>query len=195
MDASFVNAAYKNNTFPAADPWFAGKPANYYYYGHLMVGLYGHWLGVPPEYAYNLAAGTWPALTFILVFGIVFNLVGRSLPALIAAFLATMAGSVKSFIQIAVNLRLQGGPADPKDFREDYIPHDGLTGYFADAWEQLKAAFSLLPLVVGKGVDRLPGHMGPGLSQASPRRASEYPLRIRCLFLEAQPDHQEFGGL
>ncbi len=154
MDASFVNAAYKNNTFPAADPWFAGTPANYYYYGHLMVGLYGRWLGVPPEYAYNLAAGTWPALTFILIFGIVFNLVGRSLPALIAAFLATMAGSVKSFIQIAVNLasglHLAGGPADPKEFREGYVPHDGLSGYFADAWEQLKAAFSLFPLVFGK---------------------------------------------
>ena len=150
MDASFVNAAYKNDSFPAADPWYAGKPANYYYYGHLMVGLYGRWLGVPPEYTYNLAAGTWPALTFVLVFGIVFNLVGRSLPALIAAFLTTMAGSVKSFIQIAVNLRMEGGPVDPKDFREGYAPHDGLSGYFADAWEQMKAAFSLFPTVLGK---------------------------------------------
>lgn len=150
MDASFVNAAYKNNTFPVADPWYAGKPANYYYYGHLMVGLYGRWLGVPPEYAYNLAAGTWPALTFVLVFGIVFNLVGRSLPALIAAFLATMAGNVKSFIQIAVNLHVDGGPVDPKEFREGYVPHDGLSGYFTDAWEQLLAAFSLFPKVFDK---------------------------------------------
>ena len=115
-----------------------------------MVGLYGHWLGVPPEYAYNLAAGTWPALTFVLIFGIVFNLVGHRLAALIAAFLATMAGSVKSFIQIAANLHVPGGPADPKEFREDYVPHDGLAGYFPDAWEQLKAAFSLFPQVFGK---------------------------------------------
>jgi YYY domain-containing protein len=142
MDASFVSAAYKNETFPAVDPWFAGKPVNYYYYGQLMVGLFGRWVGAPPEYAYNLGAATWPALVFILVFGIVINTIGCKLGALIAAFLATMAGSGKTFFQLGANLHVAGGPADPKEFRESYVPH-GLPGYFADAWEQIKAAFWL----------------------------------------------------
>lgn len=150
MDASFVNAAYKNLSFPAADPWYAGRPANYYYYGHLIVGLFGRWVGAPPEYAYNLAAGTWPSLVFMLIFGIVFNLSGSRLGGLIAGFLATMAGSVKAFIQIAANLHVPGGPADPKEFRENYIPHDGLVGYLNDAWVQIKAALGLFPEVWSK---------------------------------------------
>lgn len=150
MDASFVNAAYKNESFPAVDPWYAGRPANYYYYGHLIVGLFGRWVGAPPEYTYNLAAGTWPALVFMLIFGIVYNLSGSRLGAMIAGFLGTMAGSVKSFIQIAVNLHVAGGPVDPKEFRDNYTPHDGLPGYLSDVWRQIEAAFSLFPAVQAK---------------------------------------------
>ncbi|NUN97671.1 MAG: glycosyltransferase family 39 protein, partial [Candidatus Omnitrophica bacterium] len=149
MDISFVNAAYKNPTFPAVDPWFAGRHINYYYYGHAVVGLFGKSVGVPPEYAYNLAAGSWPALVFVLVFGLVLNLTNSKLGGLLGAFLATMAGTGKSFIQIAANLRAPGGPIEPKLFRENYVPHDGLSGYFADVWEQLRAAFSLTGDVFG----------------------------------------------
>jgi len=147
MDASFVNAVYQSESFPAPDPWYAGVKINYYYYGHVIVGIFGRFVGVSPDAAYNLAAATWPALVFCLVFGVVFNLTRSRLGGLIGGFLASMAGNGKSFFQLTANIARREGsgslPAEPKTFREGYSPHDGLGGYFADAWDQISAAFAV----------------------------------------------------
>jgi YYY domain-containing protein len=147
MDASFLNAAYKTETFPAEDPWFAGVPINYYYYGQTVVGLFGKWIGVSPDYAYNLSVATWPALVFILIFGMVYNLTRSRLGGVIAGFLATMAGNGKAYFQLAGNLRPEGGLKEPKIFREQYVPQEGLTGYLGDAWGQIWEGIKIFPEV------------------------------------------------
>lgn len=143
MDASFVSAAYQTKTFPAMDPWYAGVPINYYYYGHIIVGLFGKWVGVAPEFAYNLACATWPAMLFSVICGLVWNLSGSRLGGLIGGFLAIFAGNGKVFFQLAANLSGSGGTADPKVFRDTYPADGGLSGYFADVWEQVQSAFLL----------------------------------------------------
>jgi len=65
MDMGFFAVLDQSPGLPPQDPWFAGMPANYYWFGFLpYVGLARFSLAVP-TLAYNLACATVPAVTFL----------------------------------------------------------------------------------------------------------------------------------
>ena len=73
MDFGFMNAIVKSATFPPNDPWLAGQPINYYYFGYVMMASLSLLSGVPTEYGFNLANASLAALTALGSFSFVFN--------------------------------------------------------------------------------------------------------------------------
>ncbi len=75
MDFGFLNAVLYSKSFPPEDPWLAGHPVSYYYFGHLMMAFLVKLTGVASPAGYNLAVATIPALlaagTFTLVSALV----------------------------------------------------------------------------------------------------------------------------
>lgn len=55
MELAFLSSVVYGSQIPPADPWFAGEPINYYYFGYLVMGGLAKLLGLPPEIAFNLA--------------------------------------------------------------------------------------------------------------------------------------------
>jgi YYY domain-containing protein len=68
MDMAFLNAANRADTFPPEDPWLAGADLNYYYLGHLAMGVLVKLTAVAPDHGYNLAVAALFALTATGVF-------------------------------------------------------------------------------------------------------------------------------
>ena len=68
MDMAFVNAANASSSFPPHDPWMAGEDLNYYYLGHLAMGIVIKVVGVRPDEGYNLALALLTALSATAVF-------------------------------------------------------------------------------------------------------------------------------
>lgn len=62
MDLAFLSACWRADSFPPADPWFAGETINYYYFGHALMAMVSRTLGIVPTTAYPLAVATLPAL-------------------------------------------------------------------------------------------------------------------------------------
>lgn len=54
MDLMYLNATMKSPSYPPEDPWLAGHPASYYYFGYLQGGLVSQAAGVPASTGYNL---------------------------------------------------------------------------------------------------------------------------------------------
>jgi len=54
MDFMYLNATLTSTTYPPKDPWLAGSPASYYYFGYLQVGVLTSASGVTPSTGYNL---------------------------------------------------------------------------------------------------------------------------------------------
>ncbi len=68
MDLLFLNAAMVAPEYPPHDPWLAGEPVSYYYFGYLQVGLLASIAGVPASTAYNLGlAATFASVASSLV--------------------------------------------------------------------------------------------------------------------------------
>ena len=68
MDMAFLSASNRAATFPPLDPWLAGADLNYYYVGHLAMGILVKLTAVEPSRGYNLAVATVLALTASAVF-------------------------------------------------------------------------------------------------------------------------------
>jgi YYY domain-containing protein len=68
MDMAFMNAIEVSSSFPPDDPWMAGETINYYYLGHLLLGMPAHLLGLAPGTGYNLALAALFALSATAVF-------------------------------------------------------------------------------------------------------------------------------
>lgn len=68
MDMMLVNATLASDAMPPHDPWLSGTDLNYYYLGHLMMGLLIRLTGVEPTVGYNLAFAALLALTITAAF-------------------------------------------------------------------------------------------------------------------------------
>ena len=75
MELAFLNAIRRSATFPPHDPWLAGYPISYYYFGYVMAATLIKLSGVPAAVGFNVMIGLLFALTVVGAFGITYNLV------------------------------------------------------------------------------------------------------------------------
>ncbi|MBM3943301.1 MAG: hypothetical protein FJ316_10340 [SAR202 cluster bacterium] len=109
MDLAFLNAVLRSPHFPPEDPWLAGHPISYYYFGHLMMAFLVKLTAVPSSAGYNLAVALVAALTAAASFGLVHNLArlagvksGAALAgALLAPVLVTVLGNLEGVLEFA----------------------------------------------------------------------------------------------
>lgn len=94
MDFSFLTVLTRSETLPPPDPWMAGFPLNYYYFGHFLVATLTKLTGVLPQFAYNLAFALWPALVLVLIFSLLYNLTKRYFAGVIGVVFATVLGNL-----------------------------------------------------------------------------------------------------
>ena len=78
MDFALLNASVQARYFPPEDPWLAGYPISYYYFGHMMMGFLTQITGIATNVSYNLSISLVPALAAAGVFGLTSNLVRLS---------------------------------------------------------------------------------------------------------------------
>jgi uncharacterized membrane protein len=55
MDLMYLNATLNSEEYPPKDPWLAGEPASYYYFGYLQSGVLTAVADVPASTGYNLS--------------------------------------------------------------------------------------------------------------------------------------------
>ncbi|MBI4306720.1 MAG: hypothetical protein HY678_10420, partial [Chloroflexi bacterium] len=76
MDFLFLNASAVAPAAPPEDPWLAGHPVAYYYFGYWMFGGMSMLTGVPTPVAFNLSLALLAAMSGGAVFSLVAGLVG-----------------------------------------------------------------------------------------------------------------------
>jgi YYY domain-containing protein len=70
MDFSFLNTLYRTETLPPPEPWFAGSPLMYTYFGHYVVAAIGKTLAIHPAVMYNLGIAVVAGLTAAALFAV-----------------------------------------------------------------------------------------------------------------------------
>lgn len=71
---AFLSSLLRNPGMPPADPWMAGMPIAYPYWGYLLVALPARAVGATAPVAYNLALAQGLALTGLASYGLIYNL-------------------------------------------------------------------------------------------------------------------------
>ncbi len=74
MDLALLNAAFRAEHFPPPDPWLAGHPVSYYYFGYLLTALLAKLAGTPTSVGYNLGLAAVFGLAAQGAFGLVYAL-------------------------------------------------------------------------------------------------------------------------
>ena len=100
MDYGFTQSILQGKYFPPLDMWFAGKPINYYYFGHLMMAVLTRLSGMSLGYSFNLMLVTIFAMCLTQSFAIGRQLLDR-LPktwvmggSLLIAYIVTLGGNL-----------------------------------------------------------------------------------------------------
>ncbi|MBI1818543.1 MAG: hypothetical protein HYR72_26460 [Deltaproteobacteria bacterium] len=101
MDFSFFNTLVRTDVMPPQDPWMAGKPFNYYYFGYLMFANLARLApGLPTQVSYNLCVATVAGLLASGVVALAWRLTRRWGFALLAGAMAVILGNLDGFIQV-----------------------------------------------------------------------------------------------
>ena len=100
MGISFFTAVYQSIHFPPYDPWLSGYHINYYYFGHVILGILAKLTGVPPGWSYNIAISLLFALTVTGVYGLGVGLTGKRVWGVAAALAAATLGNLHTFFYI-----------------------------------------------------------------------------------------------
>jgi len=133
MDFAFLNATMVSRHFPPQDPWLAGQPVSYYYFGYLIFGGLVRLTGVVNSVGYNLALVSVAALAAAAIFGLGMNLVrlaggsvrSAALCGLAAAFLLLGIANLESGLEL-----LRAGGKSSPDFWQ-WVGIKGLDGPMA----------------------------------------------------------------
>lgn len=80
MDFAILNALYRTEQFPAADPWMSGFSISYYYFGYLLLAMVAKLAGIPASVGYNLGVALVFALLLAGSYSLVFNLLSGLRP-------------------------------------------------------------------------------------------------------------------
>lgn len=79
MDLALLHAAWRTDRLPLQDPWYAGDPLPYYWFGYFLMAMLGHLSGVAPPVGYNLGLATVAGLAAQGAAGVVANLLAPRL--------------------------------------------------------------------------------------------------------------------
>lgn len=94
MDFAILKSVLRSDIFPPADPWFAGEPLNYYWFGHHSAALLCQIGNIPPQVGYNLMLSFLLATLFQTSCGLFLaGRIGLS-SALLGASMITLGGNM-----------------------------------------------------------------------------------------------------
>jgi YYY domain-containing protein len=96
MDFSFLNSLMRATTLPPPEPWFAGSPLQYNYFGHYTVAALGKTLHLDPAITFNLGIALVGGLTAAAAFAAGAAITFRWGSGLLAAFFVTLIGNLAS---------------------------------------------------------------------------------------------------
>ena len=100
MDLAILHALMRAETLPPPDPWFAGSPLHYTYFGHFVVAMLARLTNLHPGIAFNLGISLFGALTATAAFAAGSRLAGSARVGLLSTALA-MAGNVAGPLVLA----------------------------------------------------------------------------------------------
>ncbi len=93
MDSAIFTLLLRSPRLPPQDPWFAGYPLNYYFFGFLPYVFLTKAAQVAPSVAFNVATATVPALSFVAAAACGFLISQRKTGAYLAGTLTQLAGT------------------------------------------------------------------------------------------------------
>jgi len=99
MDYGFINSLLRSKYLPPYDMWFAGRPINYYWYGHFITAFLTKLSGIPSFVTYNLMLATILGLGLTSSFSISSSLV-KSLRSKISKRYIFAAGIISAFLLV-----------------------------------------------------------------------------------------------
>ncbi len=88
MDFSFLNTLLRSTELPPPEPWLAGTPLSYTYFGHFLAAAAGKLLGIHPGVLFNLAIAMTAALAASAILAAGAALGGRLRTGAVAVFFA-----------------------------------------------------------------------------------------------------------
>lgn len=94
MDFSFLNAITRATSLPPPEPWFAGSPLQYSYFGYYSIAALGKLLNIETGYLFNLGIGLIGGLTTVAAFAAGAALTQRWSTGAIAALFVTLIGNL-----------------------------------------------------------------------------------------------------
>ncbi|MBU0961862.1 MAG: DUF2298 domain-containing protein, partial [Proteobacteria bacterium] len=94
MDFGILKSVLRADIFPPIDPWFAGEPLNYYWFGHHSTALLCKIASIPPRVGYNLLLAFLLATVFQASCGLFLSGLMRLSNTLLGASMITLAGNI-----------------------------------------------------------------------------------------------------
>jgi YYY domain-containing protein len=111
MDFAFLNTLLRAETLPPPEPWLAGAPLSYTYFGHFVLAALGKLLGIHPGVLFNLGIAGVASLTACGVLAAGAALGGRLRTGAVAVLL-TLFWAPTSGVREAVSRLTSGQPLD-----------------------------------------------------------------------------------
>jgi YYY domain-containing protein len=94
MDFSFLNALTRATTLPPPEPWFAGSPLQYSYFGYYTVAALGKTLHLDPALTFNLGIALVAGLTAAAAFAVGAAITSHWQTGVLAAFFVALIGNL-----------------------------------------------------------------------------------------------------
>jgi YYY domain-containing protein len=156
MDFALLKSVLRGDGFPLSDPWYAGEPVNYYYFGHITAAVLNVLSGLPSEVFFNIAVALIFSLLTVGSFSLGYSLTRRASYGLLTSMLVVLVGNMDGFLQAVRSKVLH-----PFDwFRSSRIIPGTINEFpfFSFIWGDLHAyvlAFPLIPMVLAMGYNLL----------------------------------------
>ena len=147
MDFSFLNTLYRTQTLPPPEPWFAGSPLMYTYFGHYVVAAIGKLLAIHPAVMFNLGIAVVAGLTAAALFAVGSLLGGGwrlgATAAAVTMLLGNLSGVRELLLRRAVNFDYF--------WATSRVIHDTINEYpfWSLAFADLHAHLLVMPWAVG----------------------------------------------
>jgi len=100
MDFAFLNALLRTSYFPPQDPWFAGEPINYYYFGHLGAAVLTKLTLIKSGVTFNLMVATNYVFYVTGIFSLAYNLTKKYFWSFLAIVIAAFMGNISFIIGV-----------------------------------------------------------------------------------------------